>query len=388
MNKPRALVVEDDERLAESIGNILFSLGHELEHVTNQEDALAKLEAAHYDYVLLDLHIPARPNRGGASHEFGGNLLKAIRERHAPNQLPVIIMTAHHGKCVDHTSELTRAGATEFIAKPFPETGRTLAVLVRSVLDTHRVKCRTSVSEQVDLKPFNGGTMVFDLDRIELLGETIAEKSERANYWIVLHALKYQRENHSFIAVSGSDMAEKFKSRRATQNTVSSCVNDLRSRITNVMAMRGLRCGKHDVILSGGPGYRFNQWIKVEERDGDISGTCGDRDMSDVPAPRPNVPATSANVPLNDRQHWVLEQLRAAVKLQRQDIERRFRMTEKTAKRDLSDLVGRGLIAFERTPRPGYYRLAKRSQSGRPSDKILEDRDLQRGLAERIRETV
>jgi hypothetical protein len=27
------------------------------------------------------------------------------------------------------------------------------------------------------------------------------------------------------------------------------------------------------------------------------------------------------------------------------------------AKRDLSDLVKRGLIVFERTPRPGYYRL-------------------------------
>jgi DNA-binding MarR family transcriptional regulator len=79
--------------------------------------------------------------------------------------------------------------------------------------------------------------------------------------------------------------------------------------------------------------------------------------MSDVPAPQPDVPATSANVPLNDRQHWVLEQIRAGVELHRQDIEKRFRVTQKTAKQDLSDLVGRGLIVFERTPRPGHYRL-------------------------------
>jgi hypothetical protein len=64
------------------------------------------------------------------------------------------------------------------------------------------------------------------------------------------------------------------------------------------------------------------------------------------------------------------------------------RMLAESVGAALSDLVGRGLIVFERTPRPGHYRLAKRSQSGRPSDKILEDRDLQRGLAERIHETV
>ena len=108
--------------------------------------------------------------------------------------------------------------------------------------------------------------------------------------------------------------------------------------------------------------------------------------MSNVPAPRPNVPATSANIPLNDRQHWVLEQLRAGVELQREDIEKRFRVAEKTAKRDLSDLVGRRLIAFEQTPRPGYYRIVTKEGSGRPTHKILENRDLQRGLGERVHE--
>jgi len=389
MNTPRALVVEDDKRLAALIGEIiLHSLSHEFDHVTNQTDALARLNAVHYDYVLLDLHIPARPNRGGASHEFGVNLLRAIRERQSPTQLPVFIMTAYHSTCVDNTSELTRAGATEFISKPFPETGRTLAAVVRTVLDDHHTRQRTSVPLNVDLKPFNGGTMVFSPDRIELLGETIVQKRERANYWAVLHALKHRRDNGSFIAVDGAEMAKKFKGGKATQNTVSSCINDLRSRITKAMATRGLRCGKKDVILSGGPGYQLKEWIKAEERDGDMAGTCGDREMSDVPAPRPNVPATSANVPLNDRQHWVLEQLRAGVELQRQDVERQFRVGDKTAKRDLSDLVGRGLIAFERTPRPGHYRIVTKEGSGRPTHKILENRDLQRGLGERVHEPV
>jgi predicted ArsR family transcriptional regulator len=74
--------------------------------------------------------------------------------------------------------------------------------------------------------------------------------------------------------------------------------------------------------------------------------------------------------------------------LARRDLEKQFGIGMKTAKRDLSDLVGRGLIVFERTPRPGHYRLAKRSPSGRSMDKFLEHSDLQRGLAERVHETV
>lgn len=367
MNKPRAFVVEDDTRTADAISDMLYSLGHELDHVTNQEDALARLDAGRYDYVLLDLHIPARPNRGGASHEFGVNLLRAIRERHGPNQLPVIIMTAHHGKCVDHTSELTRAGATEFISKPFPETGRTLAAVVRSVLEGRAVMGTTNAAPPVNLKPFAGGMMAFGSDRIQLLGETIAEMSERANYWAVLHALKTRRDDGRFIPMRGTDLARKFKGGAAGENTVSSCVNDLRSRITAMMARRGLKCGKQDVIMSGGPGYRLNPCIKVEERDGDIAGscrdiagTCGDTDVSDVPARKSDVPASRANVPLNDRQHWVLDKLRQGVQLERAELEKHFGIGSKTAKRDLSDLTDRGLIEFARTPRPGHYRLMKR----------------------------
>lgn len=388
-NKLRALVVEDDLEIMPVIEDELCSLGHTAEHVTNQASAEAKLESDKFDYVLLDLEIPARPNRGGASTDYGVNLLKRIRETHTRDRLPVIIMTAQGKACVNLTTELTQTGANEFISKPFGESGKTLAKVITSVLDgypPHAGKPEAPVESE--LRPFKGGTMLFATNRIELLGELIAEKNERANYWPVLHALKSRRDDGRFIPTRGTDLAKGLKGGKATENTVSSCVNDLRGRITKAMSARGLKCGKQDVIMSGGPGYRFNPWIKVEERDGLVAGTCGDRDMSDVPAPQPNVPATSANVPLNDRQHWVLEQLRAGVELQRPDIEKRFRVTEKTAKRDLSDLVGRGLIAFERTPRPGHYRLAKRSPSGRPADKILENRDLQRGLTERIHETV
>jgi predicted ArsR family transcriptional regulator len=91
---------------------------------------------------------------------------------------------------------------------------------------------------------------------------------------------------------------------------------------------------------------------------------------------------------LNGRQHWILEQLRAGVELQRRDIEKRFGIKDKKAKRELSDLVGRGLIVFERTPRPGHYRLVTKEGSGRPTHKVPQHRELQRGLGERVHEAV
>lgn len=136
MKSYRALVVEDDERVMPSVEDALFSLGHEHDWVTNQADAQERLAATAFDYVLLDLQIPARPGRGGASIDCGLNLLRWMRKRKNGQCPPVIIMTGQTGACVDLTRELTENGAREFIAKPFPDRGRTLASVVRSVLET------------------------------------------------------------------------------------------------------------------------------------------------------------------------------------------------------------------------------------------------------------
>jgi len=77
--KPKALIVEDDDRIIGSIEDTLFSIGHEHDWATNQHDAQQMLQDGEYSYVLLDLQIPAKPNRGGADKEFGCNLLREIQ---------------------------------------------------------------------------------------------------------------------------------------------------------------------------------------------------------------------------------------------------------------------------------------------------------------------
>ena len=136
--KPRALIVEDDERIIDSVEDALFSIGHEHIWVTNQSDAQEALQSGDFAYVLLDLQIPARPNRGGADKQYGINLLADIQRIKGPGQMPVIMMTAYTAECLDLTSELRAAGANEFISKPFKNNGRTLAKVIRKVLNRGR----------------------------------------------------------------------------------------------------------------------------------------------------------------------------------------------------------------------------------------------------------
>jgi predicted DNA-binding transcriptional regulator len=58
---------------------------------------------------------------------------------------------------------------------------------------------------------------------------------------------------------------------------------------------------------------------------------------------------------LNDRQKWIVKQTEAEVRLMRSAIQDHFGVCDKTAKRDLAQLVRKGLIRYVRKPHPGYY---------------------------------
>ena len=77
----------------------------------------------------------------------------------------------------------------------------------------------------------------------------------------------------------------------------------------------------------------------------------------DIP---PDVHASPTDVPLTDRQHWVLDRLRDGVELTRAMVEQEFEIGRKQANRVLGPLAKRGLIEFMRKPRPGHYRLRRK----------------------------
>jgi len=98
-------------------------------------------------------------------------------------------------------------------------------------------------------------------------------------------------------------------------------------------------------------------------------------------APSPDIsmanPARSAlpadQEPLTDRHHWVLEQLRLGLRLTRKQVMARFGLSARHTKRILGSLTDRGLIEFQRAPRPGHYRLrVKASRRNQSSGRAIE----------------
>ena len=81
-----ALIVEDDEDLANIFAEALHSVGFEVEHVADGKKAEERLEGGTPPYlILLDMHIP---------HISGGDLLTEIRNDERFSSTNVILTTA------------------------------------------------------------------------------------------------------------------------------------------------------------------------------------------------------------------------------------------------------------------------------------------------------
>jgi predicted HTH transcriptional regulator len=83
---------------------------------------------------------------------------------------------------------------------------------------------------------------------------------------------------------------------------------------------------------------------------------------ADVPQFVPHVPRNVPQLDLknadwNERQQWVLQQLAAGVPLQSKHVQKQFKVTATTVKRDLTPLRKRGLVVFSGPSKTGYWSL-------------------------------
>src|SRR5690349_16530003 len=102
----RLLVVDDDAPVLEFLRESLAPQGFDVATETSPDAALGRLEAERFDLVITDLQMPGMR---------GTDMLAAILRRR-PNQL-VLLMTAFGS--IDLAVTAVRAGACDFIAKPF-----------------------------------------------------------------------------------------------------------------------------------------------------------------------------------------------------------------------------------------------------------------------------
>jgi len=102
----RVLLVEDDALVAQVIVGLLTAQGHTVDHVGNGLAALAELQVARYDAVLIDLDLPGID---------GVELARMIRASHPA--LPLLAVTARADTEAEPAARA--AGMIGFLRKPF-----------------------------------------------------------------------------------------------------------------------------------------------------------------------------------------------------------------------------------------------------------------------------
>ena len=105
----KILVVDDMSTMRRIVKNILKQLGfNNLEEAENGQEALKKLKADTYGFVVSDWNMPVM---------MGIDMLRAIRADEKLKTIPVLMVTAEAQK--ENLMEAARAGVSNYVVKPF-----------------------------------------------------------------------------------------------------------------------------------------------------------------------------------------------------------------------------------------------------------------------------
>jgi CheY-like chemotaxis protein/HPt (histidine-containing phosphotransfer) domain-containing protein len=143
-NMLRVLLVED-ERTNQMIATArLKGLGYEVDVAGNGNEAVAAVEAADYDVVLMDLFMPEMD---------GLEATRAIRSLPGPaGAVPIIALTGSSGDC--YVGACLEAGMNDFLSKPFTDAFLAAAIdRARAQRDAGGVEEPELVAEEEEKLP-------------------------------------------------------------------------------------------------------------------------------------------------------------------------------------------------------------------------------------------
>ncbi len=120
---PQILVVDDEKRIRDACQTVLMGEGYEVTCAENGKQGLQLIGQKHFDIILLDLMMPEMP---------GLEVLPRVKTDH-PDTV-VIVITGY--ATLEHSIEAMKAGAFDFISKPF--TPKRLKVVVSKAIEHMR----------------------------------------------------------------------------------------------------------------------------------------------------------------------------------------------------------------------------------------------------------
>ena len=122
---PTVLVVDDDPQIRDSIGQLLRSMGMDIQLFASVSDFLKSDKPNGPTCLVLDVRLPGR-----SGLEFQRDLAAANRD------LPIIFITGHGD--IPMTVQAMKGGAIEFLTKPFRDQDLLHAVEVGLARDRAR----------------------------------------------------------------------------------------------------------------------------------------------------------------------------------------------------------------------------------------------------------
>ena len=120
------LLVDDEDQLRRAMRDLLERQGYSVLEAKDGAEALAEIDRANPDLVILDLNLPGVD---------GYTVLAQVRSREATRNLPIIVLTAKGDE--DNEVRVLQLGADDFLTKPF--RARALAARLETTLGRRRV---------------------------------------------------------------------------------------------------------------------------------------------------------------------------------------------------------------------------------------------------------
>ena len=205
----RLILIEDNDRLAESISHGLEGEGFVVDHFGTLATARCALDLAHYDLVLLDLGMPDGD---------GLDLMRALRRKGITT--PVLVITAR-----DALGDRVRgldSGADDYLVKPFATAE--LAARCRALLRRPGGSLGTVLE---------AGNVTLDVATREVrVAGKLMETPPRET--ALLEAL--MRHSGRIVTKSAIDASLYALHAEVTPNAIDAALSRLRRRLTNASA--------------------------------------------------------------------------------------------------------------------------------------------------------
>lgn len=140
--KARILCVDDEPVVLDSLRKILVLDGYSVDTVQTGQEALGIIQSHHYDFVFVDLKMPAMS---------GEDVIKAVN--HIRPDIDIIVLTGY--ATVQSAVECMKFGAMDYVEKPFTED-ELLDLMRKLVIRRHdriqqQLKPRVHVTQLTEL---------------------------------------------------------------------------------------------------------------------------------------------------------------------------------------------------------------------------------------------